>query len=196
MHCLTSTTVYRAAPVPYPRLASGMMWLVQLTLVAVALAPTAADEDDDDDAAAASVQVYVDVNPSTPSNATSNCATGSYGAAEPDCEMCPDTRTTEVWSLQPAGALGCTVPADDEDGEDSDDWLPSLAACKSTCVGTCPGIVWTEPASPTSCLRCTAETQWTVPSGEGTEVHKRLSYGATLERQCDFCTDGLTLIDR
>jgi len=36
----------------------------------------------------------------------------------------------QVWALQPLGAFGCTVPGDDEDGEDSDDWVPSLAACK------------------------------------------------------------------
>ena len=71
--------------------------------------------------------------------------------------------------------------------------MPSKAACKSTCKGTCPGIVsWTEPAGPTSCLKYSADAQWTVAAGAKTEVHRRQQAGTTRENQCDFCTKGLT----
>ena len=175
-----------------------MIWAVRCVLaVAVAFYSVAADEDED--SGGANLQSFVDANPSINSTELSSCPAGtiagSAGESADECANCPDGRTTEVWSLEPSGALGCTVPGDDEDGEDSDDWIPSLAACKSTCVGTCPGIVWTEPASPTSCLKCTAETEWSVPSGPLVQVHKRVASGATLARHCSFCTDGLTLVN-
>jgi flagellar basal body-associated protein FliL len=184
------------------------MWCVRSTVLVLAISAVAADEDDDDDdgGGSSNLQSFVDTNPSINSTELSACGAGTFGvfgalAADSaevpaaECSDCPEGRTTEVWSLELPGALGCTIPGDDEDGEDSDDWVPSLAACKSTCVGTCPGIVWTEPAGPTSCLKCTAETEWSVPSGPLVQVHKRISDGATLERHCDFCTDGLTLVD-
>jgi hypothetical protein len=171
---------------------------VRAALAALALYSVAADEDDDDDGGP-NLQVFVDMNPSINSTDLSGCPAGTFAEAsddlEEDCTVCPKGRTTEVWSLEPTGALGCTVPSDDEDGEDSDDWVPSLAACKSTCVGTCPGIVWTDPAGPTSCLKCTAETEWIVPSGPLVQVHKRVAAGAPEARHCGFCTDGLTLVD-
>ena len=172
-----------------------MIWAVRCALAAVAFYSVAADEDSE----GANLQSFVDTNPSINSTELSGCPAGTIAASAGEsadvCANCPDGRTTEVWSLQPSGALGCTVPGDDDDGEDSDDWIPSLAACKSTCVGTCPGIVWTEPASPTSCLKCSAETEWSVPSGPLVQVHKRVASGATLARHCNFCTDGLTLVN-
>ena len=122
-------------------------------LIALSLAGrVAADEDDDDGGGAPSaLQAFVDTNPSQNSTDDSSCMIGTFGYgavggggradsdADAVCTGCKDGRTTEVWSVQPTGAMGCTVPGDDEDGEDSDDWVPSLAACKSTCVGTCPG---------------------------------------------------------
>ena len=90
-------------------------------------------------------------------------------------------------------------PADtndgDEDGEDSDDWVPSLAACKSTCVGTCLGIVWSSPTSPTSCTKCGAGMKWTnATDAAKTTVHRRQESGATQPSHCALCTDGLTWV--
>lgn len=69
----------------------------------------------------------VDTNPSVNSSLLSSCGAGSFGI---NCSSCPEGRTTEVWSLQQPGAMGCEYPSDpdeedeeDEDGEDSDDWV-------------------------------------------------------------------------
>ena len=147
-------------------------------------------------------QEFVDVNPSVNSTLLSDCTPGTYGTpAGTTCTECEGGFTTEVWSEEQPGAMECQYSPDnddeeeDEDGEDSDDWVPSLAACKSTCVGTCPGIVWTEPAGPTSCIKCSGGMEWTkVPSSPSTTVHKRFSTGATAATQCGFCTNGLTFI--
>ena len=44
----------------------------------------------------------------------------------------------------------------------------------NSCMLNHPGprfrIVWTNPAGPTSCLKCTAETEWTVASGPLSEA--------------------------
>ena len=147
-----------------------------------------------------------DANPSVPFADLSDCGAGTFADTDNNtCVDCPEGRTTEVWVLMPDGSPGCTVDTsaedgeevgeEDEDGEDSDDWLPSLAACKSTCTGTCPGIIWTEPAGPTSCVKCSAGMVWTLPSAASTYVHKRIETGAPSASQCEFCTDGLTLVN-
>jgi hypothetical protein len=152
-----------------------------------------ADEDDDD---GGNLVTYVDVNPSFNSTLLSSCKAGLFGFGTA-CTACADGFTTEVWSVQPVGSGACEYPPDDdaeedEDGEDSDDWLPSLAACKSTCVGTCPGIVWTEPVGPASCMKCAAGMTWTKSTGALTAVHRRTTAGAVNASHCAMCSNGLT----
>ena len=149
-------------------------------------------------------QKFVDINPSVNSTRLSACKAGfflSSNTTASNCTRCEKGFTTEVWSEQQPGAMACEYPgpADtndgDEDGEDSDDWVPSLAACKSTCVGTCPGIVWSSPTSPTSCTKCGAGMKWTKATDAAkTTVHRRQESGATQPSHCALCTDGLTWV--
>ena len=147
-------------------------------------------------------QKFVDINPSLNSTLLSTCTAGLFlSNTASACVECEEGFTTEVWSAQQPGAMACEYPADDEDaeededGEDSDDWVPSLAACKSTCVGTCPGIVWTSPTGPTSCMKCGAGMKWTKAiDATKTTVHRRQEGGATQPSHCALCTEGLTWV--
>lgn len=51
-----------------------------------------------------------------------------------------------------------------------------------------------EPAGPTSCMKCGASMAWTKPLTASHFVHKRVQEGAISQDQCNFCTDGLTLV--